>query len=127
VRREAEGESRWRVTVVNFYEHNDEVDALRRRWAAWRSRPFPRGWAGVDINGFELVLIDADIAELVMSAVERGPLSAQTTGRLAELAEELREALDSIGEDATEYFSELVSMADAAVLLSASSRSPKDG
>ena len=93
------------------------MQALARRWALWMDTPYPSGWGGVNIAGCELVLIDADMAMLVKSAVERGPLTQGGAAELARLLDQLRGALPSITGEGAAYFGGLTDMADIAVRL----------
>ncbi|MEU8760157.1 hypothetical protein [Streptomyces sp. NPDC048659] len=45
---------------------------LDRLWAAHLDAPFPGGFRGVDIGGVDLVLLDADVAGLVQTAMSGG-------------------------------------------------------
>jgi hypothetical protein len=99
-------------------EWNDEMAALAQRWAAWMDTPFPDGWRGVNVNGCEVTLIDADMAALTKSAVTHRPLGRDAANRLSQLLEELRSALPSITGDGRAYFEELAEIAEAAVRLS---------
>ncbi|MEU6236761.1 hypothetical protein [Kitasatospora sp. NPDC047058] len=51
-------------------------DRLGRLWEEHRRAPFPASFRGVDIEGVDLVLLDADIAGLVQSEVDGGLESA---------------------------------------------------
>jgi hypothetical protein len=103
---------------VTLDEWNDELLALSRRWEQLRRTRFPSGCAGTNIDGVELVLIDADIAMLIQSALTRAPLRPSAADTLARLADELRPVLPQLSGDATPYFTELVSLAEVAVSLS---------
>ncbi|MER7515572.1 hypothetical protein [Streptomyces sp. NPDC126499] len=47
-------------------------DRLAELWEEHRSAPFPPGFRGVDIEGVELVLLDADVAALVRRELDGG-------------------------------------------------------
>ena len=47
-------------------------ERLARLWKEHRSAPFPAGFRGVDIEGAELVLLDADVAGLVRRELDGG-------------------------------------------------------
>ena len=48
------------------------LDEGRRLWAEHMSAPFPPRLRGVDIEGVEMVLLDADIAGCVITWLESG-------------------------------------------------------
>ena len=109
--------------TVNIDQWNDEMQAFAQRWERWMQTPYPRGWGGVNITGCEMVLIDADIATLIRSAVERGPLRPQAAAELARLLNQLHQSLPSITADAATYFNELADLAAEAIRLADTSAS----
>ncbi len=105
---------------MNVDEWNDEMLSLTKQWANYEERAYPRGWAGVNIDGHELVLLDADIAQLVTSVIKQGPLKQGSVAYLARLTESLRSILPSITGEGRAYFEELADLADVAAHLSRS-------
>lgn len=82
--------------------------------------PFPPGCVGVNINGVELVLIDADISVFMNSAIVRGPLNRRGADDLARLVDGLRGAIPFICPEGRPYYERLAELAEVAVRLSRS-------
>jgi hypothetical protein len=80
-------------------------------WEDWRARPFPRSVAGTEIDGVELVLLDADTAGAVMKVLgtwDEGDRAARD--ELARYAETLDSVLPSMTGECEAYFQELRSV-----------------
>ncbi len=96
---------------------NHRQTELAARLHAWRKRAFPGGCASLYVDGCELVFLDADIAAMLTAAITKGPLRSQAARALAGHTSELRNALPHIPADGVGYFTELLSMAELALML----------
>ncbi|MET9956209.1 hypothetical protein ABZ135_32345 [Streptomyces sp. NPDC006339] len=72
-------------------------DRLARLWDEHRRAPFPPGFRGVDVEGVELVLLDADVAGLVQRELHGG-LDDRGVADLWRCVADLDKVLPLIGE-----------------------------
>ncbi|NOX60174.1 MAG: hypothetical protein GXP29_15125 [Planctomycetes bacterium] len=92
---------------MDYTEEQFEYDMLLKRWRGFEQRSFPAGWGGVEVAGICLVMLDADMAGLVSSYVERRrPFRLGGIDYLRQLHEKLRSVLPSLTGDAADYFAE---------------------
>jgi hypothetical protein len=80
-------------------------------WEDWRARPFPRGVAGTQIDGVELVLLDADTAGAVIKVLRTWD-SGEGVARdeLVHYARTLEAVLPSMTGECESYFQALRSL-----------------
>ncbi|MFJ9788903.1 MULTISPECIES: hypothetical protein [Streptomyces] len=52
--------------------HEGGGAGLARLWGEYRRGPFPEGFRGVDVDGVDLTLLDADVAGVVQSELSGG-------------------------------------------------------
>ncbi|MFI1566852.1 hypothetical protein ACH4ZX_28015 [Streptomyces sp. NPDC020490] len=89
--------------------HHDE--RLSRLWEEHMRAPFPAGFRGVDFDGIDLILLDADVAGLVQWELEDG-LDDDGVAVLWTCITRLDTILPLIGEDyCTAYYARLRLMA----------------
>ncbi|MFJ8085385.1 hypothetical protein ACIQ6Y_32985 [Streptomyces sp. NPDC096205] len=82
----------------------EKSDALSRMTAEHMARPFPPGFRGLDIEGQDMVLLDADAYGYAMGVLD-GPLSEQHRAGLMRMAAVLEKVLSAIEDDyATMYY-----------------------
>jgi hypothetical protein len=92
------------------------TDRLRQLWQEHERAPFPEGLAG-EINGVDLVMIDADIAGAIASSVD-APRNLDPTSRqvLVLCRADLERVLPHLGNTPEGiYFARLAAMADLAL------------
>jgi len=100
--------------MKTWREWNTSLEELIRRWDVHRDASFPPSIAGVNIDGVELVLIDAEIAMLIQSCLRHGKLSKGGAKELNRLMDELRSVMSRMPESAKPYFNEIVELGELA-------------
>ncbi|MFE7712815.1 hypothetical protein ACFU6I_45430 [Streptomyces sp. NPDC057486] len=95
-----------------------EVDLLSRMWEEHMRAPFPPHMRGREIEGEDMVLLDADIAGCVVSSLS-GPLDEKRRKILLVCLAVVEKVLPSIDDEdgAFEYYKHLRDMAALAVEL----------
>ncbi|WP_266873298.1 hypothetical protein [Streptomyces sp. NBC_01381] len=95
-----------------------ELDLLSRMWEEHMRAPFPPHMRGREIEGEDMVLLDADIAGCVLSSLS-GPLDEKRRKSLLICLAAVEKVLPSIDDEdgATEYYKHLRDMAALAVEL----------
>ncbi|MGD3108778.1 hypothetical protein [Streptomyces sp. YGL11-2] len=95
-----------------------ELDLLSQLWEEHVRAPFPPHLRGRDIEGEDMVMLDADIAGCVSSSVS-GPLDEKSRRTLLGCLAAVEKVLPSIGDEgsAVEYYERLREMAALAVEL----------
>ncbi|MFD8148868.1 hypothetical protein [Streptomyces sp. NPDC059708] len=95
---------------------SDVIAAVRVLWDEHRPAPFPHGLAGQDRAGFDLVLVDADIAGCVHTWLDDGgTLDMRLFRVLHWRGSQLTAILTELGEgDNPEYWHRLSRMAELA-------------
>ncbi|MFE9427721.1 hypothetical protein ACFYNO_32685 [Kitasatospora sp. NPDC006697] len=94
-----------------------ELDLLSRLWEEHMRAPFPPHIRGREIEGEDMVLLDADIAGCVSSSLS-GPLDEKRRRTLLSCLAAVEKVLPSVDEDgAVEYYRRLREMAALAVEL----------
>lgn len=92
---------------MDYTEEQFEYDMFLKRWRGFEQRSFPAGWGGVEVAGVCLVMLDADMAGLVNSYVERRrQFRPGGIDYLRQLHEKLHSVLPSLTGDAADYFAE---------------------
>ncbi|WP_229853160.1 hypothetical protein [Streptomyces violascens] len=89
---------------------------LSRLWEEHMRAPFPPHMRGREIEGEDMVLLDAEVAGCVLSSLS-GPLDEKRREILLACLAAVEKVLPSIGDEgnATEYYKHLRDMAAAAV------------
>ncbi|MFI9163528.1 hypothetical protein [Kitasatospora aureofaciens] len=86
-------------------------DPLPQLWGEHMKAKFPAGLRGREVEGEDLVLLDADVAGCVSSSLSSA-LDERRRGTLPRCIEVLEKVLLSIGdEDGTRYYERLYEMA----------------
>jgi hypothetical protein len=89
----------------------EKLDVLSQMMAEHMARPFPPGCRGLDIEGEDLVMLDAD-AYGFASGVLAGPLSEQRRSGLTRLTPVFEKVLPMIDDEyATTYYTHVREMA----------------
>lgn len=103
----------------------DAVAAVTSLWEVHRRAPFPPGLAGADRAGFDLVMVDADIAGCVDTWLSNaGRLDVRRYRVLHWRGSQLREILAVLGDgDSPAYWDRLFRMAE---LVAATDPRPRD-
>ncbi|MEV7775624.1 hypothetical protein [Kitasatospora sp. NPDC086791] len=92
----------------------DPRERLARLWEEHRNAPFPASFRGVDIDGADLVLLDADVAGLVQRELEGG-LDGEGVAALRARIAALRAVVPLLDEEyCAAYFTRLRTAADLA-------------
>jgi hypothetical protein len=92
---------------MSYPEQQAEYDWLVSRWARFRERPFPDDCPGTDVAGVCLVMLDAGLAALVSSYVERRrQWHPRGIDNLRRLHDDLGRVLPSLTDKAADYFTE---------------------
>jgi hypothetical protein len=86
---------------------------LNELWRDHQRDPFPRGCAGREIFGVDLVMLDADIAGLVSHVVGGTALSIDQRKILAKIRDELEFVVPNLPRRAQPYFARLAQIAGA--------------
>ncbi|MFE6664904.1 hypothetical protein ACFVFH_15270 [Streptomyces sp. NPDC057697] len=88
----------------------EKLDALTQMMAQHMASPFPPGVRGLDFEGQDMVLLDAD-AYGYASGVRKGPLSDRHRAGLMGLTPVFAKVLPAIDDDyASEYYTHLRDM-----------------
>ncbi len=95
-----------------------KLDLLSRLWEEHMRAPFPPHMRGREIEGEDMVLLDADIAGCVLSSLS-GPLDERRHKILLARLAAVEKVLPSIDDEggATEYYEHVREMAAVAVEL----------
>ncbi|MFB6961704.1 hypothetical protein ACFCYB_33135 [Streptomyces sp. NPDC056309] len=95
-----------------------QLDLLSRLWEEHMRAHFPPRLRGQEINGEDLVLLDASIAGCVSSSLA-GPLDEERRSNLLGCLAAVEKVLPSLGDGggAIEYYERLRAMAELAVEL----------
>ncbi|MER5883659.1 hypothetical protein ABT160_07505 [Streptomyces sp. NPDC001941] len=89
-------------------------DGLARLWEDHLRAPYPDGFRGVELDGVELILLDADVAGLVQSELHRG-LDDSGVATLWDCINDLDKIVPLINEEyCASYFTRLRTMAQTA-------------
>lgn len=113
------------VMIVGMNHESDLIAAVRSLWDEHRPAPFPPGLAGAERAGFDLVLVDADIAGCVHTWLSNaGALDERPYRVLHWRGSQLAEILTELGEDdSPEYWYRLSRMAE---LVASTDPRPRD-
>jgi hypothetical protein len=89
----------------------EKFDALSQMMAAHMSMPFPPSFRGLDIEGQDMVLLDADTYGYA-SGVLKGPLNEQHRAGLMRLTAAFKKVLPAIDDEyGTKYYTHVRDMA----------------
>ncbi|MFC9261341.1 hypothetical protein ACFRFJ_30565 [Streptomyces hydrogenans] len=89
----------------------EKLDALAQVMAEHMARPFPPGCRGLDVEGQDMVLLDADSYGYA-AVVREGPLSEQHRAGLTRLTSVFGKVLPAIDDEyAAEYYTHVRDMA----------------
>jgi hypothetical protein len=89
----------------------EKLDALSQMMAAHMSTPFPPSFRGLDIEGQDMVLLDADTYGYA-SGVLKGPLNEQRRAGLMRLTAAFEKVLPAIDDEyGTKYYTHVRDMA----------------
>ncbi|WP_327318980.1 hypothetical protein [Streptomyces sp. NBC_01235] len=93
----------------------EKLDMLSQMMAEHMATPFPPSFRGLDIEGQDMVLLDAD-AYAFASSVLNGPLNERRRAGLMRLTAAFEKVLPAIGdEQGAKYYTHLRDMAVLAV------------
>ncbi|MFI9588553.1 hypothetical protein ACIHCQ_43850 [Streptomyces sp. NPDC052236] len=89
----------------------EKLDALSQMMAEHMAMPFPPGFRGLDVDGQDMVLLDADVYGYASGAL-KGPLDQQRRAGLLRLTAVFEKVLPAIGDEyATKYYTHVRNMA----------------
>ena len=91
------------------------MHAFRRRWEAFGRRPFPAGFAGVEIDGVCLATVDSGVAGCLDTFVDNGWIDSKRQSILARSSQDLARVLPKLEGEPASYFGELVALAELAL------------
>ncbi|MFF1271094.1 hypothetical protein OHA57_39670 (plasmid) [Streptomyces anulatus] len=98
----------------------EKLNALSQMMAEHMAAPFPPGFRGLDIEGQDMVLLDADVYGLASVALE-GPLDEQRRAGLLRLTVVFERVLPAIDDEyAAKYYTHVRDMAVLAAEIEAS-------
>jgi hypothetical protein len=86
---------------------------IESAWNAHYFRPFPREWAGTEIDGVRLTSCDTFLSGCISSFVENGALDPERVGVVASVCADLERVMPRLSGEAHEYFSELLRLGRA--------------
>jgi hypothetical protein len=97
-----------------------KLDALAQMMAEHMAMPFPPGFRGMDIEGQDMVMLDADACGYASGAL-KGPLDQQRSTGLLRLTAVFEKVLPAIGDEyATRYYTHVRDLAVLAAEIEAS-------
>ena len=96
------------VRSVHFMENS----LIERLWREHESAAFPRGCRGKDVEGVDLVMLDADVAGCVHTFVSRGNLNLFQTAILGLCYRNLTYLIPMLSEEGRTYYSRLELLAE---------------
>jgi hypothetical protein len=95
--------------ITDMFE--EKLDALSRMVAEHVARPFPSGFRGLDIEGQDMVMLDADVGGYATSVL-KGPLSERHRAGLMRLTAVFGRVLPAIADEyAIRYYTHVRDMA----------------
>lgn len=101
----------------------EKLDALARMMTEHMAAPFPPGFRGLDIEGRDMVMLDADSYACAATVLE-GPLDEQRRAGLTRLTAALDRVLPAIGDEyGAKYYTHVRDMAMLAAEIETSRRS----
>jgi len=87
----------------------DHVDEIRSMWDAWKTQPFPSGYAGKDIAGICVTSLDSFAAGCIDTFIfRRGRLDEQRISVLEKCKDDLEVVVPSLEGNAHTYFNNLL-------------------
>jgi hypothetical protein len=92
------------VTCMEYPEQQFQYDDLVMRWNERSRRSFPRGLGGAEVAGACLVMLDAEIAELVGAFIKHRSLRPTAFEALRQLRGDLQGVLPALSGESAEYF-----------------------
>jgi hypothetical protein len=94
--------------MKNNHDHKAIIDL----WQEHLATPFPEGLLGEDMNGVDLVPLDADIAGCVTTFVERGKLDLYQTAVLGLSCQSASHVVPLLNEEGATYYRRLERLAE---------------
>ncbi|MFI0939876.1 hypothetical protein [Streptomyces sp. NPDC021020] len=89
---------------------DEKVDALAQMMAEHMARPFPPGFRGLSVEGWDMVMLDSD-AYAYAACVQEDLLGEQAHARLARLTSAFGKVLPAIDDEyAATYYTHLHTM-----------------
>ncbi|GLW73949.1 hypothetical protein Kpho02_62470 [Kitasatospora phosalacinea] len=89
---------------------DEKLGALAQMMAEHMARPFPPGFRGLDVEDWDMVMLDSD-AYAYAACVYEDLLGEQAHGRLTRLTSAFRKVLPAIGDEyAAKYYTHLYDM-----------------
>ncbi len=82
-------------------------------WKEHEAAPFPKGFRAKDVDGIDLVVLDADVAGCVDTFICRGNLNLYQTAVLGLCYRNLSYVIPILNDDGREYFGRLERLAES--------------
>ncbi|EFL08045.1 MULTISPECIES: hypothetical protein [Actinomycetes] len=92
-------------------DHTERLAAVATLWEAHRKAPFPSGWRGADVAGFDLVLLDAHPSGCVSAwLAQQGVLDDWRWNILADCEQRLVRVIPELDAHGREYYQRVLDM-----------------
>ncbi len=89
------------------------MNTLTKLWEAHRADRFPKELAGKEINGIDLVLLDADIAGCIMTVIgSAGRIDGGKAEILRECLKDLNNVITGLNDNGKRHYERLKRMAE---------------
>jgi len=98
---------------------------IEQLWREHMSAPFPQEYRGAEVNGVDMVVLDADVAGCVDTFLSRGNLNLFQTAILGLCYRNLTCSIPMLSEDGQTYYRRLELLAEL-VLKAVAIRNQKD-
>ncbi|HXH71825.1 MAG TPA: hypothetical protein VNI58_03310 [Mariprofundaceae bacterium] len=90
-----------------------DMNEITELWDQFRNAPFPRELGGEEIDGVELVLLDADAAAVVSTFIGKsGKISEQQIQLLEGYVKDASQVLPKLNGEGMHYFALLLKLCD---------------
>ena len=88
------------------------MKGIEKSWSEFRAKPFPEGYAGVEVEGICLASLDTFSAGCIDTFVGRGRLEQQQISSLKDCLKDLDLVVKHLDGEAKNYFDHLRSLAN---------------
>jgi hypothetical protein len=92
--------------------NESEESLVDELWQEHLAAPFPKGFHGKDVNGIDLVMLDANIAGCIDTFLERGTLNLYQLAMLGLSYRDVSYVIPILDEEGAAYFWRLERLAE---------------